>query len=98
VPYTQHDTITDVFGVPCDLSTETGTIVSVNIFKPEQGAPVFRNAGRFVTALDGTSELQARQKNSVLWPLGPEPNYLKEVVREKILDITFLVMLDLEHD
>src|SRR5260370_194169 len=34
VPYTQHDTITDVFAVPGDLSTATETNVGENIFKP----------------------------------------------------------------
>jgi hypothetical protein len=59
VPYTQHDTITDVFAVPGDLSTATTTNVGENIFKPAQGAPVFLNAGRFVTAPDGTVEFRA---------------------------------------
>ena len=63
VPYTQHDTITDVFGVPGDLSTATETNVGENIFKPAQGAPVFKYAGRFVTAPDGTIEFQAGQND-----------------------------------
>jgi hypothetical protein len=63
VPYTQHDTITDVFGVPGDLSTATETNVGENIFKPAQGTPVFKYAGRFVTAPDGTIEFQAGQND-----------------------------------
>jgi hypothetical protein len=59
VPYTQHDTITDVFAVPGDLSSATTTNVGENIYKPAQGAPVFLNAGRFVTAPDGTVEFRA---------------------------------------
>src|SRR2546428_174821 len=48
VPYTQHDTITDVLAVPGDFSTATETNVGENIFKPAHGAPVFKYAGRFV--------------------------------------------------
>jgi hypothetical protein len=63
VPYTQHDTITDVLAGPGDLSTATTTNVGENIFKPAQGAPVFKYAGRFVTAPDGTIEFQAGQND-----------------------------------
>jgi hypothetical protein len=63
VPYTQHDTITDVFAVPGDLSTATETNVGENIFKPAQGAPVFEYAGRFVVAPDGTIEFRAGQND-----------------------------------
>ena len=63
VPYTQHDTITDVLAVPGDLNTATETNVGENIFKPAQGAPVFKYAGRFVVAPDGTIEFQAGQND-----------------------------------
>jgi hypothetical protein len=63
VPYTQHDTITDVFAVPGDLSTATETNVGENIFKPAQGAPVFEYAGRFVVAPHGTIEFRAGQND-----------------------------------
>jgi hypothetical protein len=63
VPYTQHDTITDVFAVPGDLSTATETNVGENIFQPAYGAPVFKYAGRFVVAPDGTIEFQAGQND-----------------------------------
>ena len=63
VPYTQHDTITDVFAVPGDLSTATETNVGENIFQPAQGAPVFKYAGRFVVAPDGTIEFSAGQND-----------------------------------
>jgi hypothetical protein len=63
VPYTQHDTITDVLATPGDLGTATETNVGENIFKPAQGAPVFKYAGRFVTAPDGTIEFQAGQND-----------------------------------
>ena len=63
VPYTQHDTITDVLAVPGDLGSATETNVGENIFKPAQGAPVFKYAGRFVTAPDGTIEFQAGQND-----------------------------------
>jgi hypothetical protein len=63
VPYTQHDTITDVLAVPGDFSTATETNVGENIFKPAQGAPVFEYAGRFVVAPDGTIEFRAGQND-----------------------------------
>jgi hypothetical protein len=63
VPYTQHDTITDVLAVPGNLSTATETNVGENIFKPAQGAPVFEYAGRFVVAPDGTIEFRAGQND-----------------------------------
>ena len=63
VPYTQHDTITDVFAVPGDLSTATETNVGENIFQPAHGAPVFKYAGRFVVAPDGTIEFSAGQND-----------------------------------
>ena len=63
VPYTQHDTITDVLATPGDLGTATETNVGENIFKPAQGAPVFKYAGRFVIAPDGSIEFQAGQND-----------------------------------
>jgi hypothetical protein len=63
VPYTQHDTITDVLAAPGDLSTATETNVGENIFQPAQGAPVFEYAGRFVLAPDGTIEFRAGQND-----------------------------------
>jgi hypothetical protein len=59
VPYTQHDRPSDVLAVPGDLSTATETTTGENIFKPAHGAPVFLNAGRVVTAPDGTVEFRA---------------------------------------
>jgi len=59
VPYTQHDTLSDVLAVPGDLSSATETVTGENIFKPAHGAPVFLNAGRVVTAPDGTIEFRA---------------------------------------
>ena len=45
--------------VDTDPATATETVVGENIFKPAHGAPVFLNAGRFVTAPDGTIEFRA---------------------------------------
>jgi hypothetical protein len=59
----QHDTITDVFGIPGDFSSATETNVGENIFKPAQGAPAFKYAGRFVSAPDGSLEFQAGQND-----------------------------------
>lgn len=63
VPYTQRTIITDKLAVPGDFSSATETNVGENIFKPAQGAPVFKYAGRFVVAPDGTIEFQAGQND-----------------------------------
>jgi hypothetical protein len=60
VPYTQHDTITDVLAVPGDLSTATETTVGESIFRdPVTHEVVNLNAGRVVRAPDGTLEFRA---------------------------------------
>jgi len=59
VPYTQHDTLTDVLAVPGDLSTATETVTGENIFTDPHIGQVIHNAGRFVTAPDGTIEFEA---------------------------------------
>jgi hypothetical protein len=48
VPYTQHDTITDVLAVPGDLTTSTETLTGENIYRAGSGAPVLFNTGRQV--------------------------------------------------
>jgi hypothetical protein len=63
VPYTQHDTLTDVLAVPGDFSTATETATGENIFRPPHSAPVFFNAGRTVTAPDGSIDFRAGQQN-----------------------------------
>lgn len=78
VPYTQHNTTTDDFAVPGDLSTFTRTFRGENNFTvPGMGA-VFLNAGRTVVAPDGNEEFAAgphsfdaffRGDRSVLQPL-----------------------------
>ena len=59
VPYTQHDNITDVLAVPGDISSATRTFTGENIYKPAHGAPVLLNAGKVVTAPDGTVEFRS---------------------------------------
>jgi len=59
VPYTQHDTITDVLAVPGDFTSATETVTGENTFTvPHMGA-VFLNAGRTVFGADGTLEFSA---------------------------------------
>jgi hypothetical protein len=59
VPYTQSNTTTDVLAVPGDLSTATETNVGEgNYTVPHLGA-VFLNAGRTVTAPDGSLDFEA---------------------------------------
>ena len=59
VPYTQHNTTTDILAVPGDFSTATETNTGeVNFTVPHMGA-VFLNAGRTVTAPGGTLEFRA---------------------------------------
>jgi len=59
VPYTQHNTITDVLAVPGDFTSATETFTGQNNFTvPHMGA-VFLNAGRTVFGADGTLEFSA---------------------------------------
>ena len=59
VPYTQHNTITDVLAVPGDFTSATETFTGQNNFTvPHMGA-VFLNAGRVVFGADGTLEFRA---------------------------------------
>ena len=58
VPYTQHNTTTDIFTVPGDPSATETTRGEVNFTVPHMGA-VFLNAGRTVFGADGTLEFSA---------------------------------------
>jgi hypothetical protein len=59
IPYTQHNTTTDILAVPGDLASATETTTGVNNFTvPHMGA-VFLNAGRAVFGADGTLEFSA---------------------------------------
>jgi len=59
VPYTQHNTITDVLAVPGDFTSATETFTGQNNFTvPHMGA-VFLNAGKVVFGADGTLEFRA---------------------------------------
>jgi len=59
VPYTQHNTTTDILAVPGDLASQTETTTGeVNFTVPHLGA-VFLNAGRTVFGADGTLEFSA---------------------------------------
>ena len=59
IPYTQTDTRIDVLAVPGDLSTATETNVGEgNFIVPRLGA-IFLNAGRTVTAPDGSLDFEA---------------------------------------
>ena len=59
VPYTQHNTTTDILAVPRDLGSATETTTrQANFTVPHMGA-VLLNAGRVVFAADGTLEFNA---------------------------------------
>ena len=59
VPYTQHNTITDILAVPGDFTSATETFTGQNNFTvPHMGA-VFLNAGKVVFGADGTLEFRA---------------------------------------
>jgi len=59
VPYTQHNTITDILAVPGDFTSATETTTGqVNFTVPHVGA-VFLNAGKTVFGADGTLEFSA---------------------------------------
>jgi hypothetical protein len=59
VPYTQHNTTTDVLAVPGDFTSATETTTGqANFTVPHMGAVVL-NAGRVVFGADGTLEFSA---------------------------------------
>ena len=59
LPYTQHNTTTDILAVPGDFTSATETTTGVNNFTvPHMGA-VLLNAGRVVFGGDGTLEFSA---------------------------------------
>ena len=58
VPYTQHNTTTDIFTVPGDPSATETARGEVNFTVPHMGA-VLLNAGRTVFGADGTLEFSA---------------------------------------
>ena len=59
IPYTQHNTTTDILAVPGDFASATETVTGQNNFTvPHMGA-VFLNAGRVVFGADGTLEFSA---------------------------------------
>jgi len=60
VPYTQMDTITDVFAVPGDFSSVTETTVGENVYTdPITHRKVLRVAGRTVFSPEGDLEFRA---------------------------------------
>ena len=59
VPYTQHDTVTDVLAVPGDLASATETVTGENNFTVPHLGTVFLNAGKTVFGPDGTPEFSA---------------------------------------
>jgi hypothetical protein len=59
VPYTQHDTTTDVLAVPGDLSTATRTFEGENNFTVPGLGAVLLNAGRTVIGPTGDEEFTA---------------------------------------
>ena len=69
-PYSQATTITDVLGVPGDFSSATETVTGQgNITIPGRGA-VLLNAGRTVTAPDGSLDFRAEPQDFVDYFLG----------------------------
>ena len=59
IPYTQHNTTTDILAVPGDFTSATETTTGqTNFTVPHQGA-VLLNAGRVVFGADGTLEFSA---------------------------------------
>lgn len=59
IPYSQHNTTTDILAVPGDLTSATETTTGeVNFTVPHMGA-VLLNAGKVVFGADGTLEFSA---------------------------------------
>jgi hypothetical protein len=60
VPFTGHDTVTDILAVPADFNTATEAITGEFIVTLPKVGAVYLSAGRSVTAVaDGTLEFQA---------------------------------------
>jgi hypothetical protein len=60
VPFTGHDTVTDILAVPADFNTATETITGEFIVTIPQVGAVYLSAGTSATAVaDGTLEFQA---------------------------------------
>ena len=59
VPYTQHNTITDVLAVPGDLSSATETETGENTYTVPHLGAVLLNSGRTIFGADGTLEFSA---------------------------------------
>ena len=69
-PYSQASNITDVLGVPGDFSSATETVTGqANITIPGMGA-VLLNAGRTVTAPDGSIDFRAGPQDFLDYFLG----------------------------
>jgi hypothetical protein len=63
VPYTQHNTTTDVLAVPGDLSSATETTTGENNYTVPHLGAVFLNAGKVVFGADGSLEFRAGPQN-----------------------------------
>jgi hypothetical protein len=67
IAYTQSNTTTDVLAVPGDLSSATETNVGEGNFIVSHLGAVFLNAGRTVTAPDGSLDFEAGQQGFVAY-------------------------------
>lgn len=63
VPYTQHNTTTDVLAVPGDLASATETTTGENNYTAPHLGAVFMNAGKVVFGADGSLEYRAGPQN-----------------------------------
>jgi len=59
IPYTQHNTTTDILAVPGDFTSATETTTAQDNFTVPHMGPVLLNAGKVVFGADGTLEFSA---------------------------------------
>ena len=77
IPYTQSNTTTDVLAVPGDLSSATETNVGESNFTAPGVGAVFLNAGRTVTAPDGSLDFEAGPQGFLAYFVDGEASVLE---------------------
>jgi hypothetical protein len=81
VPYTQHNTTTDVLAVPGDLGSATETTTGENNYTVPHLGAVFLNAGKTVFGADGSLEYRAGPQNFLDYFVNGDASVIKRALR-----------------
>jgi hypothetical protein len=74
VPFTLHDTITDVLAVPADFNTATETVTGEGIITLPNGEPPYVSSGTTVSSVsDGAIEFEAGPNSVIDWFVNGAP-------------------------